>query len=283
MTGPKVFSLQIIPSRHSNSFKCWLKDNLQNARSSHQPSMCTVCRSLPRNHASSAIRFSSWMLSIMTSSPIVTTTSSPKPNQPSIMAVVPTPLLTLPLPRSCAMMDAATDAVCCQSTLTSTNIEAMMIIASATCDTARLGNGFTSTSDPVRGSDSACHPGKVARSTKVTKAKMMATILQPRQSSCPVKQGIDSETRTTHSRYGNTMLFLKVVATQMRFNGSWSMVICSANWVALLLQRKLPPSGFMQIPKYPTRTSSIALPTMFDIAVTTPGSTCEESNTGVYF
>lgn len=87
----------------------------------------------------------------------------------------------------------------------------------------------------------------------------------------------------TYSRYGNTMLFLNVVATQMRFNGSWSMVICSANCVALLLQRKLPPSGFMQMPKYPTRTSSIAFPTMFDIAVTTPGSTCEESNTGVYF
>lgn len=42
------------------------------------------------------------MLRIMTSNPIVTMTSSAKPNQPKIIAVVPTPLRTLPLPRSCA-------------------------------------------------------------------------------------------------------------------------------------------------------------------------------------
>jgi hypothetical protein len=44
---------------------------------------------------------------------------------------VPTPLRTLPLPKSWAMMEAATDAVCCQRTETSTNIEAMNMMASA--------------------------------------------------------------------------------------------------------------------------------------------------------
>ncbi len=57
--------------------------------------------------------------------------SNVKPNQPSTMTLVPTPLLTLPLPKSCAIMDAATEAVCCQRTETRTNIEAMKMIASA--------------------------------------------------------------------------------------------------------------------------------------------------------
>ena len=72
------------------------------------------------------------MLNIITSNPIVTTISSAKPNQPSTIAEVPTPLLTLPLPKSCAICAAATEAVCCHSTLTSTKIEAMKISASAT-------------------------------------------------------------------------------------------------------------------------------------------------------
>ena len=40
------------------------------------------------------------ILRIMTSKPIVTMISSAKPNHPRTMAVVPTPLLTLPLPKS---------------------------------------------------------------------------------------------------------------------------------------------------------------------------------------
>lgn len=71
------------------------------------------------------------MLRIMTSNPIVTMISSANPNHPSTIAVVPTPLRTLPFPRSCAMIDAATEAVCCQSTETRTKIEAMKIMARA--------------------------------------------------------------------------------------------------------------------------------------------------------
>lgn len=117
------------------------------------------------------------MLKIITSKPIVTIISSTKPNQPSTIALVPTPLLTEPLPRSCAMVAAATEAVCCHSTLTRTKMEAMKMSASATCDTGREGNGFTSTSEPVRRSRSSCHPGKVASRMKVMKARMMATML----------------------------------------------------------------------------------------------------------
>ncbi|KAB8659307.1 hypothetical protein FH972_026196 [Carpinus fangiana] len=106
------------------------------------------------------------MLRIMTSKPIVTTTKSPKPNQPRTMAVVPTPLFTLPLPKSCAICAAATDAVCCQSTLTSTKMEEMKMRASAACETGREGNGLTSTSEPVLGSGSSCQPGKVASRMK---------------------------------------------------------------------------------------------------------------------
>jgi len=132
----------------------------------------------PRRHAQSLSvnRSSTIMLRIMTSRPMVTMISSTKPNQPSTMALVPTPLLTDPLPRSCAIVAAATDAVCCQSTLTSTKMDAMKMSASATCDTGREGNGLTSTSDPCR-SCSSCQPGKVASRMKVMKARMIATIL----------------------------------------------------------------------------------------------------------
>jgi hypothetical protein len=71
------------------------------------------------------------ILKIMTKRPIVTMINNAKLNQPSTIAVVPTPLRTLPLPKSWAMMEAATDAVCCQRTETSTNIDAMNIMASA--------------------------------------------------------------------------------------------------------------------------------------------------------
>ena len=76
------------------------------------------------------------------------------------------------------------------------------------------------------------------------------------------------------------MLSLKVLATQIRFKGSWSTEICAARALALLEQRNEPPDGLTQMPKYPTRTSKIALPTMFDIAAVTPGSTCDVSYTG---
>ncbi len=121
------------------------------------------------------------MLNIMTSSPIVTMISSAKPNQPSTMAVVPTPLTTLPFPRSCAMIEAATEAVCCQSTETRTKIEAMKMIARDIWLTGREGNGFTSTSSSEPCEDSLfseCQPGKVARRMRQMKAKTIATMLE---------------------------------------------------------------------------------------------------------
>jgi len=106
--------------------------------------------------------------------------SSEKPNQPSTMAVVPTPLSTLPLPRSCAMIEAATEAVCCHNTETRMNIEAMKMIARDIWLTARDGNGFTSTSSSEPCEDSRlswCQPGKVARRRRQMKAKTIATML----------------------------------------------------------------------------------------------------------
>jgi hypothetical protein len=100
-----------------------------------------------------------------------------KLNQPSTMAVVPTPLFTLPFPRSCAMIEAATEAVCCQRTETSTKIEAMKIIASAIWETGRDGNGLTSRSLPWE-SSSSCQPGKVANSKRQMNAKTIAMMLE---------------------------------------------------------------------------------------------------------
>ena len=102
--------------------------------------------------------------------------NSANPNQPNIMAVVPIPLCTLPLPKSCAMVLAATEAVCCHSTDTRTKMEATKMRANATWETGRVGKGLTSRTEP-RSSVSSCQPGKVARRTKQTKAKMMATML----------------------------------------------------------------------------------------------------------
>ena len=107
---------------------------------------------------------------------MVTTISSAKPNHPSTIAAVPTPLWTLPFPKSCAIVLAATEAVCCHNTLTRTNTDATKMSASATCETGRDGNGLTSLSDP-RSSISSCQPGNVARRMKHAKARMIATIL----------------------------------------------------------------------------------------------------------
>lgn len=133
----------------------------------------------PRAHGaqSSVNRSSNCILRIMTSNPMVTIISSANPNHPNIIAEVPTPDLTLPFPRSCAIVLAATDAVCCHSTETRTKTEAIKIRASATCETGREGKGLTSLSEP-RSSVSSCQPGKVARRRKVTKARTMATILR---------------------------------------------------------------------------------------------------------
>lgn len=116
------------------------------------------------------------MLIIITSKPIVTTMSNANENQPITMALVPTPLLTAPLPKSWAMTDAATEAVCCHKTETRTKMEAMKMIAKATWETGREGNGLTFRSEPSE-SSSSCHPGHVARRMKQTKAKMMAMML----------------------------------------------------------------------------------------------------------
>ncbi len=84
------------------------------------------------------------ILKIITNNPIVTTINKAKLNHPRTIAVVPTPLLTLPLPKSCAIMLAATEAVCCHNTETRMNIEAMKMMARAIWETGREGNGLTS-------------------------------------------------------------------------------------------------------------------------------------------
>jgi hypothetical protein len=89
---------------------------------------------------------------------------------------VPTPDLTDPLPKSSAMMEAATDAVCCHSTDTRTKTAAMKMMARATWLTGREGKGLTSRSEPSE-STSSCQTGKVARRRTQTKAKMMAMML----------------------------------------------------------------------------------------------------------
>ena len=118
------------------------------------------------------------MLKIITNNPSVTMIISANPNQPSTIAVVPTPLLMLPLPRSCATCAAATEAVCCHSTLTRMKMEEMKMRARAICETKRDGKGLMSTSEPVRASRSSCQPGKVARMRMTMKAVTRATMLR---------------------------------------------------------------------------------------------------------
>ena len=116
------------------------------------------------------------MLRIMTSKPIMTTMSRANENQPMIMALVPMPDLTEPFPKSCAMTDAATEAVCCHSTETRMKMEEMKMMARAIWETGRDGKGLTSRSEPSESSVSY-QPGKVARRMKQMKAKMMAMML----------------------------------------------------------------------------------------------------------
>lgn len=116
------------------------------------------------------------MLIIITSKPIVTTMRRAKENQPMTMALVPTPLLTTPFPKSWAITEAATEAVCCHKTETRTKMEATKIMARATWETGREGNGLTARSEPSE-SSSSCHPGHVASKMKQIKAKIMAMIL----------------------------------------------------------------------------------------------------------
>lgn len=74
------------------------------------------------------------------------------------------------------MMEAATEAVCCQRTETRTKIEAMKIIARAIWETGREGKGLTSRSEPWA-SSSSCQPGKVARRRRQMNAKIIAMML----------------------------------------------------------------------------------------------------------
>ena len=196
------------------------------------------------------------------------------PNHPSTIAVVPTPLKTLPFPRSCAIIEAATEAVCCHSTETRTKIEAMKMIANAIWETGRDGKGLTSRSLPDA-SSSSCHPGKVARSSRQIKANTMATMLR----ACQLKNRTHS--KDPYIKYGKTIISLNWLASQIRFNGSWSTLTSFAKAVALLLHNHAPPSGLIQIPKYPTRADSVAWPTMLAMALWTLKSVCAVDGTGV--
>lgn len=139
----------------------------------------------------------------MTSNPIVTITINANPNQPRTIAEVPTPLLTLPFPRSCAIVLAATEAVCCHNTDTSTKTDATKMRAKATCDTGREGNGLISTSEPVA-STSSCHPGKVARTIKQKKDRMTAMILQTQSAN---HSGSPLDGKYSHQVWENNSIF----------------------------------------------------------------------------
>ena len=143
----------------------------------HNSRFTSSCPSLIGHQSPSVSRSNRLILKIITNNPIVTIINSANPNHPSIIADVPTPLFTLPFPRSCAIVLAATDAVCCHSTETSTKTEATKMSARATWETGREGKGLTSRSEP-RSSISSCQPGKVARRRKQTKARTMATMLK---------------------------------------------------------------------------------------------------------
>ncbi len=158
---PSVWTQMLAEKNHQDRFKF--------SSSSYPP--------CPSPH-SSVKSVNSRMLKIITSNPIVTTINSAKPNHPSTIAVVPTPLFTLPLPRSCAIVLAATEAVCCQSTETRTKTEATKIRARETWETGREGKGFTSRISEPSSVVSSCQPGKVARRRKQKKARTMATMLE---------------------------------------------------------------------------------------------------------
>lgn len=174
------------------------KVSLSNCSSTAIPHINTGSRTFLYPNVSLRTR----ILNIITSNPIVTMISNAKLNQPSTMAVVPTPLLTLPLPKSWAMMDAATDAVCCHRTETRTNIEAMNMMARAIWETGLEGKGLTSRSLP-EASSSSCHPGKVAKRRRHMKAKIIAMILRTVSNDQPKR-----ETEYTYMRYGNTIISL---------------------------------------------------------------------------
>lgn len=67
----------------------------------------------------------------ITNSPMTTIINKAKLNHPSTIALTPTPASILPFPRFAAIVAAATLAVCCHSTLTSTKIALTKMMASA--------------------------------------------------------------------------------------------------------------------------------------------------------
>lgn len=159
------------------------------------------------------------MLIIIISMPIVVINNRANPNQPSTIADAPTPLLTLPFPKSCVMVLAATEAVCCHSTVTSIKTVATKQSARQTWLRARDGTRLNCSIPCV---SSACQPGKVSKRRRAKNASIRATILQI----TPVSGNVRKERKgakcrmETHVRYGNTTASLNVFATHIRFSGS---------------------------------------------------------------
>jgi hypothetical protein len=60
------------------------------------------------------------------------------------------------------------------------------------------------------------------------------------------------------------------------------MLTWFARLVALLLHNHAPPSGLMQMPKYPTLASSRAVPTILAMAVWTLKFVCAVDGVGGY-
>ena len=104
---------------------------------------------------------------------MVTIIKRAKPNHPSTMAETPTPVDIDPLPKFPAIVDAATLAVCCHKTETSTNIDATNMMARHIWLMKVLGS-------LLRGGPSAAscsYTGKDARRTRTRAERMIDMIL----------------------------------------------------------------------------------------------------------
>lgn len=107
----------------------WKMANIGNF---HQRSSNTADQRYERSLPSSSVNLvNRVILNTIATRAIVTRINNANPNQPNTIAAVPTPLLTDPLPKSCATCAAATEAVCCHNTETSTKTEAMKARARA--------------------------------------------------------------------------------------------------------------------------------------------------------
>jgi hypothetical protein len=119
-----------------------------------------------------------WMESISMKRPCTAITVKAKDNHTSPIDAIPTSPTTL-VP--CAVLEtmATTDAAatCCHRADIIKSSEAKPSANKTPWATGREGNGLMSMAEPVRGSTSSCHPGKVASPRKPKNVKATAPTL----------------------------------------------------------------------------------------------------------